>query len=294
MQNKRILGKLGLFVTAIIWGSGFTFTALSLKHYTTFQVMALRFTIAAVILLIIHFQKLKQISKQNLTRGIIIGTILFLAYIFQTYGLSMTTTSKNSFLTAVNVVIVPFIAWGVLRNGLSTNALLGAVISLIGIGFTSFSGGVGELAFNFGDVLSLICAFFFGAHIFYTEHYGNTMDTWIVMLVQMSTAAILSCLALLVTGETNIVFTAESLAPVLYIGIASTLISYGIQTASQKHTTSGESAVILSTEAFFGMFFAVLLLDEPVLSSMIIGGILIFCGILVVELKPLKNKVMIQ
>lgn len=73
-----------------------------------------------------------------------------------------------------------------------------------------------------------------------------------------------------------------------------TLVSYGLQTASQKHTTSGESAVILSTEGFFGMFFAVLLLKEPILPTMIIGGILIFSGILIVELKPFKNHVTID
>lgn len=202
--------------------------------------------------------------------------------------------SKSSFLTSANVVIVPFLAWIILRNGLSANAVLGAVVSLVGIGFTSFSGGVNELTLNFGDVLTLFCAFFFAAHVFYTEYYGNTMDIWIVMLVQMSTVAVLSWISVLVTGETNFIFTVESTIPIIYISIVTTLIGYGIQTAAQKYTTSGESAVILSTEAFFGMFFAVLFLGEPALPSMIVGGILISIGVLIVELKPLKNKVLVR
>lgn len=191
-MSKNTFGKLGLFVVAIIWGSGFSMTALALDHYSTFQVMALRFTIAFVVLLVLNSHKLKTIHKEELSRGILIGIFLFLAYIFQTYGLAFTSASKNSFLTAVNVAIVPFIAWAVTKNGLSLNAFAGALASLAGIGFTSFAGGTGELAFNFGDLLSLICAFFFAAHIFYTDYFGKTIDTWKVMVLQMG-AALAGC-----------------------------------------------------------------------------------------------------
>ena len=289
MKNKHMLGKLGLLLTALIWGSGFTFSSIALKYFTTFQVIALRFTIAFVILLVINVGKLKSISKSEFIKGVTVGVILFLAYFFQTKGLEFTTTSKNSFLTAVNVVIVPFIGWLVLREKLSKNALLGALISLIGIGFTSFSGGIGQITFNFGDALSLIGAVFFGAHIFYMDHYGEGMPNWSLMLLQMGAAAALSWIAAFFLGEANIHFTQESILPILYIGVVATLVGYGLQTISQNYTTSNETAVILSTEAFFGMLTAILILGEPVMLTMIVGGILIFCGILVVDLKPLKE-----
>lgn len=144
-MSKNTFGKLGLFVVAIIWGSGFSMTPLVLDHYSTFQVMALRFTIAFIVLLVLNSHKLKTIHKEELRPGILIGIFLFLAYIFQTYGLAYTSASKNSFLTAVNVVIVPFIAWAVTKNGLSLNTFAGALASLVGIGFTSFAGGAGDL-----------------------------------------------------------------------------------------------------------------------------------------------------
>lgn len=63
MQNKRLLGKIGLLVTAMVWGSGSSFTSVALGYFTTFQIMALCFTIAAAILFIINFRKLRQIKK---------------------------------------------------------------------------------------------------------------------------------------------------------------------------------------------------------------------------------------
>ena len=232
----------------------------------------------------LNAKRLKEIKPTHLFKGSVIGAILFLAYFLQTTGLEFTTTSKNSFLTAVNVVLVPFISWIIIKKPLSKNTLLG-------IAFTSFAGSdaSGQLAFNIGDVISLVGAIFFGAHIFYTDHYGGKMENCMVMVIQMGVAALLSWIAVLFTGETQFDFSFEALLPILYIGIIATLVGYGIQTASQKHTTSGQSAVILSTEAFFGMITAILLLNEPVLPTMVIGGILIFLGILVVELQPLKE-----
>ena len=290
-KKKEYLGKLGLLVTAMIWGSGFTFSSIALEYFTTFQIIALRFSIAFIILMALNAKRLKEIKPTHLFKGSVIGAILFLSYFLQTTGLEFTTTSKNSFLTAVNVVLVPFISWIIIKKPLSKNTLLGAFISLLGIAFTSFAGSdaSGQLAFNIGDVISLVGAIFFGAHIFYTDHYGGKMESCMVMVIQMGVAALLSWIAVLFTGETQFDFSFEALLPILYIGIIATLVGYGIQTASQKHTTSGQSAVILSTEAFFGMITAILLLNEPVLPTMVIGGILIFLGILVVELQPLKE-----
>ena len=44
------------------------------------------------------------------------GIALFAAFALQIIGLQYTTPSKNAFLTALNVVMVPFIAFLVLRN----------------------------------------------------------------------------------------------------------------------------------------------------------------------------------
>ncbi len=287
-NNKSLSGKFILLLTAAIWGSGFTFTDIALDYFTTFQVIALRFSIAFVVLLIVFFNKLGKITKDNFIKGGIIGTILFGAYLFQTLGLEFTTTSKNSFLTAVNVVLVPFIAWLVVKNKLSKNALLGAFVTLVGIGFTSFTSGKAG-GFNIGDVISLVGAVFFAGHLFYADHYGDHIESWKVMILQMGTAAFWSWVAVLVSGESNFVFTTQSMMPILYIGFITTLLAYALMTIAQKMTTSAEAAIILSTEAFFGMLTAIWLLNDPISLPMIIGGILIFCGILVVELKPFKE-----
>lgn len=288
MKRNVNLARLGLLIVAIIWGSGFVASALALQMFTTNQILALRFTIAFVISLIIFWKDLKSITKENIKYGLIIGIFLFLAFMFQTLGLEHTTASKNAFLTAINIVIVPFLSYFILKEKIKKQEILGSVIALIGIALISFDGNaIGNL--NKGDILTLVCAAFFALQIFYTDHYVKNTKPGIIMIGQMGMAALLSWIYVAISKDFLFDVSMKKLYPVLYLGIVSTMVAYGIQTWSQKMVDSTESAIILSTEAFFGMLASIVLLGEEVSSYLYIAGILIFTGILIVQIKP-KSK----
>jgi drug/metabolite transporter (DMT)-like permease len=268
---------------AIIWGTGFVASALALENYSAYQILAIRFTIAFLVLLVLNIKRLKVLSAKTIKRGSLLGVFLFLAFAFQTVGLQFTTPSKNAFLTAVNVVIVPFLGYLLLKKKLSVKSIVGSFVTLIGIALLSLTGSVGS--FNLGDILTLICAVFFALQIFVTDLFVNEEETWSLMLLQMGSAAILSWITLFVTGDKLPVLEFKSLMPVLYLGLVSTLLAYFIQTASQKYTTSSQAAIILSTEAFFGMISSVIILSERVSINMLVGAVFIFIGILIVELE---------
>lgn len=54
------------------------------------------------------YKYIKDTCIRDLKGGAITGTCLFLAYLIQTLGLTMTTPGKNAFLTAIYCAIVPF------------------------------------------------------------------------------------------------------------------------------------------------------------------------------------------
>lgn len=114
MENK--LGKGALLLVAIIWGTGFVASSLALAFYSPIQTLALRFSIAFGVSLLIFRKSIKKINKTILSRGILIGVFLFCAFLFQTIGIKYTTVSKNAFLTATNIIIVPFISYVVLKS----------------------------------------------------------------------------------------------------------------------------------------------------------------------------------
>lgn len=285
---KNISGKIGLLVVAMIWGSGFVASSMALNYFTPFQTIALRFTLAFIASIIIFYKDLIGTEISDIRKGSTIGIFLFFAFLFQTVGLQYTTASNNAFLTAVNIVIVPFLSWIILKEKVPTKGLIGAVVTLIGISFLSLDFS-NVTTINKGDLFTLICAVFFALQIFYTDYYVRNIKTGVIMSAQMGMASLLSWTAVFFSKQTSMIITIDSIKPILYLGLISTMLAYGIQTWSQRRTTSTETAVILSTEAFFGMIASVIMLDEKITLPMIIGAVLIFMGILIVEVKPRRS-----
>ena len=97
--------------------------------------------------------------------GILMGIALFAGFAFQIIGLQYTTPSKNAFLTALNVVIVPFIAFIILKKKVGMKGIIGAIMSVIGVALLSLNG---NLTLSLGDGLTLLCAVGFAFQIFFT------------------------------------------------------------------------------------------------------------------------------
>ena len=282
-NKKHIIADLTLVIVAIIWGSGFTASKMALDSgLGPFYMMAFRFLIAAAIMGIVFFKKIKQIEKKDLVAGSIVGFFLFFAFATQTVGLQFTTASKNAFLTGTNVVMVPFIFWGITKVRPDKWSLIAAVMCFLGIGFLSFDG---NFSLGFGDTLSLICAIGFACHISMTGYYSKKVDTTLLTLIQMVVATILSFIFGFFFESLPTEVGTTGIMAVVYLGIFSTMLAFFLQTVAQKHTTAPRTAIILSTEALFGTLFSIILLGELLTFKMIVGGIAIFTAIITAETK---------
>ncbi|WP_432353340.1 DMT family transporter [Sporosarcina sp. A2] len=288
---RKYIGEIGLLITAIIWGTGFPVSAIALDYFSPYQILAGRFVIGAVLLGVVFHKKLLRISKSVLLKGGLLGLFLYGAFAFQTVGLQFTTPSNNAFLTAVNVLIVPFIAFVLYRRKVSAFELVGAVIAMTGIALLSLNG---TLSINPGDVLSLLCAVFFAFHIFYTGQFVRKEDAITLTLIQMTVAAVIAWVVVGVKGEASLPITTTSATSLLYLGVFSTTLAFLLQTVAQKHVSETKAAILLSMESLWGMIFSILMLREIVTGQMIIGAALILLAIVLAETKPsflMKRKV---
>lgn len=279
---RKYYGEIGLIITAVVWGSGFVATAISLENYTAYQSMAIRFLVASVFLLAIYYKKLKHINKKILLNGIILGAILYTAFALQTVGLIYTTPSKNAFLTAVNVVIVPIILFVFYKRQLDRYEIIGAFLAVFGIGLLSlqFNGAV-----NLGDFLSFLCAIGFAFHIIYTAKFVRNNDAILLTLIQLMTAAVIGFIILLFKNEFVMTYEPKPFFSVIYLGLFSTCLAYVLQTSAQKLLSETKAAIILSTEALWGMIFSIIILHEIITFRMMAGAVLIFSAILIAEVK---------
>lgn len=284
---KKYLAIAGLIAVTIIWGGGFVASDMALESLRPFQIMTIRFLLASVLMGLISIRGLRGITFQELRAGMLMGTALFAGFAFQIVGLQYTTPSKNAFLTALNVVMVPFIAFVILKKRIGAKSIAGAVMAIVGVGLLSLER---NLSLGLGDALTLVCAAGFAFQIFFTSEFVKKYRAVVLNFIQMLTAEVLSFISLFLFGETRFSVTIKGGLSVLYLGVVSTTICYLLQTASQKYVDETKAAIILSMESVFGTLFSILILHERVTLRMVLGSIIILTAVIISNLAETKGK----
>jgi len=163
-KKQCFYADLGLVAVAFVWGSGFIASKNALDSMTPMMLIAMRFTIAALLSGIIFRKHLKKISKETLKAGFIIGFFLFTAFAAQMIGLQYMLAGKQAFLTGTNVIMVPFIYWAVKKHQPDRYNFIAAFIMLLGISLLTIDFST-YFSFQIGDLLTILCAFLFACHI---------------------------------------------------------------------------------------------------------------------------------
>ena len=285
MEKKKSIAGLssaGLLLTALIWGFAFVVVKNSLDLVDPIYMLAFRFSIAAVGLSVIFVKRLKRIDLAILKSGFILGALLFAGYAFQTIGCKYTTAGKNAFLTAVYVVIVPFLHWLINRQKTGRLHIIAAIIAVAGIGLISFQG---DWSVNIGDLLTLICGLAYATHIVFIEKYTARQDPVLLTILQLGFAAAMSWLlaSVMEGGFPQGALRPDIIASMLYLGLLSTMLAFFLQNVCQKYTSPSTAAILLSTESVFGVVFSVIFLSEQITVRMAAGCTLIFAAIIMAE-----------
>ena len=134
------------------------------------------------------------------------GIALFAGFAFQIIGLQYTTPSKNAFLTALNVVIVPFICIYNFEEESRHERSLEQSCPLFGVALLSLNG---NLTLSLGDGLTLLCAVGFAFQIFFTRRICEKYPASVLNMVQMITAFVLSAVSLVIFGENDFQVTTQ-------------------------------------------------------------------------------------
>ena len=67
---KKYLGILGLLTVTVIWGGGFVASDMALETLSPFQIMVIRFLIAAVLMTLLGVKQIRTISREEARCGI--------------------------------------------------------------------------------------------------------------------------------------------------------------------------------------------------------------------------------
>lgn len=281
-NNKANLGRTCLILTTLIWGSSFVILKSALDSITPLWVLAIRFSGAAILMLIACLPKLKKLDKRYVTGGCLMGLCLSAAYILQTYGLVYTTPGKNAFLTTTYCILVPFLYWIISGKRPDKYNIIAALVCLVGVGFVCLGN---DLSINIGDMLTILCGLFYGLHIIVTSRTAENRDPVLITMLQFATAAVVCFIGAVLFEPAPHDIGSGTWLSIAYMTFICTGLCYILQTVGQKYTPPSQTAVILTLESVFGSAISVILGVESLTFNIALGFFLIFIAIITSETK---------
>lgn len=281
-NNKANLGRTCLILTTLIWGSSFVILKSALDSITPLWVLAIRFSGAAILMLIACLPRLKKLDKRYVTGGCLMGLCLSAAYIVQTYGLVYTTPGKNAFLTTTYCILVPFLYWIISGKRPDKYNIIAALVCLVGVGFVCLGN---DLSINIGDMLTILCGLFYGLHIIVTSRTAENRDPVLITMLQFATAAVVCFIGAVLFEPAPHDIGSGTWLSIAYMTFICTGLCYILQTVGQKYTPPSQTAVILTLESVFGSAISVILGVESLTFNIALGFCLIFIAIITSETK---------
>ncbi len=281
MTNLLLSGL--LILVTVVWGWTFVVVRDSVMVYSVLGFLALRFTIASLCLAPFS---VKRLNRGTLIAGTGIGICLAGGYLLQTYGLRYTTPTNSGLITGLFVVFAPVASLALFRVRIDRVFLLPLGACLVG---TLLLVGESPEAIRIGDGLTLGCAACFGLHIALLSHYAHRHDATALALAQMVATALLC-------GLPWLFFESFSYPPVhvwfalLVTGVLASALAFTVQTYVQQRLSATRTAIILTMEPVFAVFFGYLLAGDRL--SWIQGGgaVLILAAIAASEVFPASKR----
>ena len=288
MANKfkgryDVLGRGALILMTLIWGTSFLMQKNTLSEVQALYLLAFRFTGATLFIFLSFIKQMKNFDGKYVWNGIVLGVLLFLGYVVQTYGLVYTTPSKNAFLSAIYCVLVPFISWFVTRKKPDGYNIAAAFLCFGGVALVALKE---DMSMSFGDMLTIISGLFYGVHIVMTAKYIEGRSVVVLTFVQFATAMVLSWAFALTNAPFPQHISSGSVVSIIYLSLMCTGVCFLLQMFGQKHTPAATTALIMTLESVFGTIFSVWFGSEHLNFKLICGFVLIFVAILISEIKP--------
>ncbi len=245
--------------------------------------------VSALALSLLFKDRLKYLGRKDIFLGLALGFLLFLSFAAHIWGLVFSTPGKQSFISASNVVMVPFLFALFYRRWPSWVATVGAFITTAGLLVMAFTPG---MTFNFGDFLSLLLALGIALHVLGVGNLSRRMDPVALTVVQLASAGLSFLTTALVFEPIPRVASIDprALLWLLYVVTFVTVIPFLVQTVAQRFSPEVHAAILLSLEGPFGYVIAVLIGQEMLNFQIAVGGAIILIGVAFAELDTFIRK----
>ena len=283
-RRTGLLAALALLGVTAMWGSTFFLIRDLLERVPTLDFLAVRFAIASVALLLVAPRAVARLSPASRRSAVVLGLLYGVAQILQTAGLAHTPASVSGFITGMYVVLTPVFAAVLLRSRITAMTWGAVLLATSGLAVLTLNG----LSIGYGEAITLVAAMLYALHIVGLGAWSTPHEALGMSIVQI---VVITLVCLAATAPDGIVLpdTRQDWLSIVYMALFAGALGLVGQTWAQAHLAPTRSAIIMSMEPVFAASFAVLLGGEGATARMLLGGGLVLCAMLIVELVPRRK-----
>ncbi len=273
-MSPRTRAYVGLTGAAFVFGASFVVIKDAVAVLPPLAFVGWRFLLGAVVLLLFARPR----GRRVWIDGVVAGIVLFAGYATQTAGLAATTASNSGLITGLYVVFTPLLAAAVLKRFPTPATVAGAALAVVGLGLLTVTSG---LDLNSGDVLTLLCAVFFAAHIVLLSFLAPRHAVVPFTAIQLLVVAVLGLVSS--AAVEGFPLPSPSVIPALIAtGVVVSAGAFMMQVNAQRVIGPSRTAIVLSAEPLFAALVAALVLGERLTTRGWLGAAMIMIGMYVV------------
>lgn len=287
----RALPQIKLVMVAAFWGGTFISGRILAQAMPHLTVAALRFMVALIILLAIAWRfegGLPKLNRNQFWATLMLGLTGVFAYnVFFLAALERIPAGKTALLVSLSPILTALIVSFILREKLGVKRWLGIIMALMGVSIIVTQGQLlnGWQAisktFEIGEGFMLLAVCSWVAYTITSRFALKGLSA-----IAATTYATLFGTILLTIGAlfeipklNAAMFTWVNIGAILYLGVLGTAVAFIWYSEGVKTIGPARTVIFTNLVPVFGVLLGALILSEPILPSMLVGGIIVITGV---------------
>ena len=296
IQKKRMLSLFEALLVTFLWSTSYILIKIGLEEINPLAFAAYRYFIASLILLFPLYHQLRKgrTGRFNLSRIVMFLSLGFTGYFiaqgFQFFGLFYLNLVIVTFILNLTPLFVLGLSVFFLNERPSRVQLMGIMLTLFGV-FIFFYDALADVGMITGILITLIGGAGWALYLLLSRRYFVENNESVITVTSIS----MLFGALMLIGATgfsgNIVnVSLNGWMIILWLSILNTAIAFFLWNRALKTLKAIEASILQNTMLIQTALLAFFFLQEPITAQKIIGMVIVFLGVLIVQLRGKKEK----
>ncbi len=286
-MSKSLRADLMLVMVTLCWAFSYWLTKICFVELEPMTLNAFRFLGGFIIAFLFSINKFKNISKETIKHSFILGGVLGVVYILATVGIMYTSISNAGFLSGLAVVFTPIVAFLLFKKRPERKLIVVVMMCLVGVSLLTLTENFSiNPATLKGDILCILCSFFFACHIVFAERAVSSANTnpYQLGVFQLGIAGVINFALSFVFEKPTLPSSFNVWIAALFLAVLCTGVAFIVQVVAQQYTSAARVGVIFCLEPVFAGVVAFVLGGEILSSQSYVGVVLIVSALFIMEI----------